>query len=236
MILGDLDLCTCTETIMNVSISNGAQLSKEQPAKKKLTFVQEYMARPEAMELLSLHQYFHLTKNEAGKRLIFPNFVGINGTPCYPVSIEYARQTLIVHRPWRTYPRNLDWIAEFNQFINTPDAPKAAKLTYQRVMQRYIDKTTGYDPVAKKVEQSKNDLKEEEKELLYLTGLKASEECDEEDHFVKSFERGLDFNWSKPAKVRRGIGHRNCLYSGTLAFQKSSVKIISHSEHLWTKS
>jgi hypothetical protein len=206
VLLAELDLFTCTETVESVSISNGKRISisdEDKNSSPKKTFINLYSNRPVEHELLSLHQYFHLVKNsDPTRRMIIPNFVGVSGTPCYPVSEQYARHTLIVHRPWRKYPSTMDWISEFNQFINSVDAPKSAKLTYERVMQRYFDKLTHYEAKATHVDHAGNPVAEDDLELMHLCGLKASDEYDAEDMMFKNMEKGLDFEWGKKPKVR----------------------------------
>ena len=105
------------------------------------------------------------------------------------------------------YCRVLDWIPEFNAFINSPEAPRSAKLTYQRVMQRAIDKMTGYEPVAKKEDHSTNPLSAEDEELLLLTGQKAAPEYDADDMYFQKMEKGLDFKWDKAPKVSSMYSH-----------------------------
>lgn len=205
VLLADLDLFTCSETIESVSISNAKRvtLGDEDRASTstKKTFLQEYKDRHPDHESMSLHSYFHFCKNnDPTKRLIIPNFVGLSGTPCYPVSESYARHTLIVHRPWRTYPTDIDWINAFENFIHSPDAPKCAQLTYQRVMQRYVDKMTHYEAKAHTVDHSGNPVPEEDQDLMALVGLKAGDEYDPEDAIFKNLEKGIDFKWDqKPA-------------------------------------
>lgn len=205
VLLADLDLFKCSETVESVSISNGKRLAagdEDRNANPTKTFIQQYSKRPQYCELMTLHQYFHHVKNSDPSRpLIIPNFVGLSGTPCYPVTSEYARHTLIVHRPWREYPKNREWIAEFNMFINSPEAPKSAKLTYQRVMQRYIDKLTHYEAKAHTVDHSGNPILPEDEELMHLTGLKATDEYDPEDALFHKLEKGMDYKWDKAPKV-----------------------------------
>lgn len=205
VLLADLDLCKCTETIENVSITNGKRISaavEDRASASKKTFIQQYTSRHSTLDHLSLHQYFHAQKNQDNsKQLILPNFVGLSGTPCYPVTSEYARHTLIVHRPWRVYPSQVDWISEFNQFINSTEAPSSAKLTYERVMQRYIDKMTHYEAKAHEVDHSGNPVSEEDQDVMYLAGLKANDEFDPDDAIYRNLEKGLDFDWDKLPRV-----------------------------------
>ena len=161
------------------------------------------MSRHSSLEHLSLHQFFHNQRNnDKTKQLILPNFVGLSGTPCYPVTSEYARHSLIVHSPWRIYPSHIDWISEFNQFINSSRAPISAKLTYQRVVQRYIDKMTHYEAKAHEVDHSSNPVSEEDQDIMYLAGLKGNDEFDSDDAIFLSLEKGCDFEWDKSPKVR----------------------------------
>lgn len=206
VLLADLDLCKCSETIENVSITNCKRISavaEDRSTTTKKTFIQQYMSRHSSLEHLSLHQFFHNQRNnDKAKQLILPNFVGLSGTPCYPVTSEYARHSLIVHSPWQIYPSHIDWISEFNQFINSLRAPISAKLTYQRVVQRYIDKMTHYEAKAHEVDHSSNPVSEEDQDIMFLAGLKGNDEFDSDDAIFLSLEKGCDFEWDKSPKVR----------------------------------
>lgn len=199
VLLADLDLVCCTESIQNISISNTKCVTTDGTAKGTKTLIKKYSDRPAAMELESLHKYFLREKRGHGKKPIFPNFVGVNGTPKYPVTDDYARHTLIVHKPWRVYPKDLDWKTEFNAFINSPDCPLSARMGYMRVMRRFIDKMTHYEAKATTCDHSGNALSPEDEELMLLVGLKDGDECDFDDVMFEQMEKGLDHSWdSKP--------------------------------------
>ena len=133
-ILGKLDMTKCTETIVNVSISNSAQLRKADSDIKD-NIIGKYKKRRKDEENLSLYEFFHKYENEKlGKKqrgCKIPHFVGVNGTPKFPVTADYAKHQLIVHKPWRTYPKSQDWIADFHSFINGQNAPISAQMTYK---------------------------------------------------------------------------------------------------------
>ena len=205
VLLADLDLFTCTETIESVSISNAKRITVDKDASSDTkTFIKQYAARPSSYEQMSLHDYFHHVKNRNGttSKLIIPNFVGVSGTPVYPVTSAYARHTLIVHRPWREYPSDLDWIGEFNCFINSENCPLGPKITYERVVARYIEKMTHYEPTAAKIDHSQNPIDDDDMELLYLTGQKCHTEFDAEDVLFQQMDKGMNFQWDTAAKVR----------------------------------
>ena len=108
VLLAQMDLTKCTETIENVSISNSIQLRKAESSSTNTTFLNKYKSRHKSKENMSLHEFFHDIKNKGEKRKrgsIIPHFVGINGTPKYPVTADYAKHQLIVHRPWRDFQK-----------------------------------------------------------------------------------------------------------------------------------
>jgi hypothetical protein len=208
VLLGDLDLTYCTEIIQNISISNSKAISagdSNQTSSSTKTFIKEYKDRTDDYQHFTLHEYFHVTRNSkeaSNAKLIIPHFVGINGTPKYPVTDSYARHTLIVHRPWREYPnKDIAWRDEFDCFINSSDCPLSAKMSYLRVMRRYIDKMTHYEPKAQDGDHSQNTVSADDEELMLLVGLKNGDEYDADDALFKSMERGLDHDWSRPPQV-----------------------------------
>jgi hypothetical protein len=205
VLLADLDLFASTETIESVSISNSTRVVvKDCTATKTKTFIQRYAQRPGTYDNMNLHDYFHHVKNhesQQNKKMILPNFVGVSGTPRFPVTVDYARHTLIVYRPWRTYPRDLDWLAEFELFINSKDCPMGPRITYERVMQRHYEKMTHYEAKATTVDHSGNPVDDDDMDLLFLAGMKANQEYDADDLLFQNMEKGIDYQWDTPPKV-----------------------------------
>ena len=155
---------------------------------------------------MSLHEYYIITQNrDPSKKQIIPHFVGISGSPKYPVTEEYARHTIIVHKPWRNYPKDLDWISEFEFFINSKNCPPTAAIPYQRVMRRYIDKMTHYEPIASRADSSSIPISDADKQLLLMTGLKDIGDLDPNDALLQSLPRGRDYNWSKSPMVSNRV-------------------------------
>ena len=206
VLLGQLDLTKCTETIENVSISNTVQLRKAESGGNNSTMVARYQKRSKEDENLSLHQFFHKVKNKgnsAKRGAIIPHFVGVNGRPTFPVTADYAKHQLIVHQPWRDYPRKRDWIAEFNFFINSEQAPDSAKMTYQRVHIRHLQGTEWHEPVAEVYDNTTNPIDMNDRELLELVGLHKIEGEAYDDLILKNMCRGHDFKWDNPPKPRQ---------------------------------
>lgn len=209
VLLADLDMFTCTETIESVSISNSQLLKlNDKQATNNTTFIKKYMDRPKQYNDLSLYQYYHLTKcSTASKKDLVPHFVGISGTPKYPVTETYARHVLTVYRPWRKYPRKCDWIKEFDVFINSAMCPTSARMHYDRAMCRYFDHLTHYDPKATNVDHTGNPISSDDQDLIELLGLKGTPHEDEDTRLIQQMDRGLDFDWGKPPKVSYKTHH-----------------------------
>ena len=196
VLLADLKLTDCTETIENVSISNSKKISAGDTDKsyQSKPFLQQYAKRPDQFEPATLHQYYHIVKNgiqhKANRKLMIPHFVGISGVPTFPVINAYARHTLIVHKPWRTYPTDQDWKKEFDAFIQHEDCPISARLSYERVMHRHYEKMTHYEPKATDGDHDENNVSKEDEELLLLYGLKQSEMTDFDEAIPNQIHKG----------------------------------------------
>ncbi len=207
VLLGELDLTLCSETIESVSISKTTRLRNGDGGGSNKKFLDVYKERPQMFEDHSLHDYFLHMKNGAGnttkkkRKCIIPNFVGLNGTPKFPVTDDYARHSLVVYRPWREYPESKDWKLEFTNFRNSPHCPTSCKMGYERVLRRHYDKLTHYEPVGKAGDHSGNPMVPDDIELMELMGLNQSDDPDFETAMLKNLERGLDFKWDNAPKV-----------------------------------
>jgi len=222
-LLADLPLTMCTEGFEAVSLTNSKQVSLTGEVKEDKKIITKYAERPSSMEKLSLYEYFHTIKNENNNdRKIIPNFIGITGTPKYPVEPDYARHTLIVYRAWRTYPKDLKWIAEFNDFINTPDCPPSAKMACEREMHRHFDKMQHYEPTSAAVDHSGNPLSAEALELLELTGLRDTPYTEHDDAVFKSMDFGKEFKWDNPAQVRNPMWFCTNAAQNSIAIHQNS--------------
>ena len=210
VLLANLDLTGCSETVENVSISQSTRVRRETEKSNYVDskFITKYQYRDERFHHMSLCQYFEYNKNRSKskhRKHIIPHFIGVQGYPCFPVSESYARHVLIVHQPWHTkYPNNRQWIREFHEFILSPRCPMQARLTYERVMQRHYGKTTFCEPTTHTPDHSRNPISDEDLQDLMLVGLNAPDEQDRDVALLKSINRGLDYNWGKQAKVSVG--------------------------------
>ena len=212
VLLSDLDLFTCSETIENVSISKSVRIRKDAttPKSNYKKFIDEYEDRPNEFDNYSLEQYFNYdqsTKVKKGKKLVIPNFVGVNGYPMFPLTYGYARHILIVNKPWRTYPISDHPITEAQTFLQSEECPQSVRIPYMRAVSRHTTKMTFYEPKAQSGDHSKNPVSDEDMMTMLLYGLKGN--ADDIDDFdeatLKKMQMGKDFNWGKPPKVSCGV-------------------------------
>lgn len=201
VLLGNLDLYLCSEIIKTVSLLPSKRITTSDNPSESKAFLKQYETRPLHMEHMTLYEYFRFKHADRGTHLkaIVPHFVGICGYPTYPVTESYAKQTLLVHRPWRTYPKQTtNWIAEFNTFINLPDAPPAATMPYLRALERHITGTKFVETVAAKPTLTDSGIPPETQEFLELCGLGNQEQGKERDYDVEllqNLDRGQHHTW-----------------------------------------
>ena len=210
VLLADLPLTECTEVFSSIPLSVSSRLTtRKDGSKDNKRFIQQYMERDERYSACSMHEFFHITENLDEKklerrdgRLCIPNFIGMTGVPRFPVTEDYAKHTLIVHKPWREFPfQRHSSIPEFEHFINSPHCPLAARLPYDRVMRRYFEGQRN-DPTTSKSDHSGNPVSLEDTELLEICGRHNSEKPAEDIKMIQNIEFGKQFKWDKPPKVR----------------------------------
>jgi len=210
VLLANLPLTDCTEEISTIPTNNSRALQREGENKENKSFVTEYEKRDDRYEHLSMYSYYVEARNtpkeiarRRSKKISIPHFTGVNGAPTYPVTEAYARYTILVYRPFRAYPRGLDWKLEFENFINSPNCPVHCRMSYERVMRRYYDNLMHCEPTTTEHNHSQNELNQDDKELLTLVGLHESDLGENDDSLISTIERGLDFNWDKAPQVKQ---------------------------------
>jgi len=189
----------CSDTIQTVSLTNSKYLSANSEPKTNKSLLTQYTKRDKSLEHYSFSEFFRLKyeNSSVGQKQIIPHFVGISGHATFPVTERYAQQTLVVHKPWRKYPSSDNWIGEFNNFINLPDAPPAATIPYNRAMHRFYSGTQFVESVAAKPHLSMLGISEETQELLELTGMSYSGELCHDAILIESLDRGANHKWDK---------------------------------------
>ena len=160
--LGSLPMVICSESIETVSLSGQTKFGKgnDGDGYSTNTLPSRYRKREKPEELgLSLHQYFHKTKNNTNNRKEFiPHYVGGSGQPVFPVTDSYARSELLKHKPWSAknpMPANANWTVMFEEFRNSDDCPISVKVSYERAKRIHEDRKKGIkEPFQADIEES----------------------------------------------------------------------------------
>ena len=212
-----LPLTVCSESLVAVRISGWARLqhgSKWSGNEKAQDILTKYHTRSSHFNL-SLWQYFHVIYNRnddkeknKGDKFYIPFATGLNCDPVFPVSISYAKGTLIKHLPWsKQYPLKLSSddviLDQFNDLIQSEGCPLFLKTEYKRVETEFKSKTYHVEP-------TNMSIKGNDEESVYINGDKDGETenllrvmnsftrtLKNELHYRgHSFDIGLKYNWS----------------------------------------
>ncbi len=91
---------------------------------------------------------------------------------------------LLIYKPWHyqsQIAQSSDWIAEFNKFVNSNDAPESLKCAYKAVKQRKEtkNKLQKNTPIAQEPTIRDDEIPSDDEALLTLTGKHGSESQNE---------------------------------------------------------
>lgn len=210
--LGEMPLVLSSEVTETINLSGSYRLSSDTHA----DLVNRYRRIAKNNPNLSLHDYVNTELNKEDRKIrkkygknatIIPHYVGANGQPKYPPTMEYARSVLIVHKPWgdnKPRRRNgpTEWIEEFEEFVQLDECPEFVKLEYARVKERARSKRP--EAVASEEcydDEFRADVDDEVKDLLSIITAKTMSN----DPFLNvddfKINRGLHYNWSERTMV-----------------------------------
>jgi len=205
VLLAQLPLVDCSEKIEVVSLSYARRITAARSSSNYTprSIVEQYRWRNVSLRHLSLHGFFHATKNKGKSSedasFVVPHYVGIDSQPTYPVTEAYAKAIVTLYKPWfgDELIEKADWIPEFNQFINMKHiCPLGVTISYQRMVERYIKKTGFCEPLAADVDHASNELDGETKDFLDMANLGGDVALDAEDDAFSMADKGLDYAWS----------------------------------------
>ena len=130
-----------------------------------------------------------------------PHFVGGNGQPKYPVTMSYARSTILTHMPWddkRKPTYEGKWIEKFNDFIKSSECPTSVKIAYALAKDRYVKKMTYVEPTAKEEHcdfEATAKMDDETKDILSLVSTFTQSTSPEVAINGFSKDHGLNYAW-----------------------------------------
>ena len=149
VLVGQLRLVHCSESIDTVSISGYYKLDKNYSS---TTFLKKYATRHPEDRHLTVHQYFHKNKNKTSvpattQTKYIPHYVGASSQPVYPPSVAFARSTVLLHTAWeQQFNDKQDFVTLFHELIDRPDCPSFIKIPYLRIKSRVLQKTSFLEP------------------------------------------------------------------------------------------
>lgn len=204
VLLGKMNLVTCSEIIRPVSVSHSYKITATGTKQGKKTRL-NYNKRGVEFESDTLYDFWHRTEN-AGKpkhNFAVPHFVGISGQPKYPATEKYARAVLEIHKPWRSaegekVPER-NWIAEFEDFVRDERCPASVSIAYNRVKLRHITKMDHYEPLSKEMDHAAEDIDEDDRIIMDLAGLASVRGgfVDTSTGHTERCDLGKDYDWSQ---------------------------------------
>lgn len=143
------------------------------------------------------------------------------------MSESYARTTLLINRPWsdhNPFERNTDWKRLFERFILSSSCPLSVKLTYQRVLNRYVQGLTFAETTAKseiQENQVEETIDEETRSVLEIVAsFTTSKESILDVNGIK-LDKGLDYEWDTP---KHPVSTIEYLYTRFLSIKMMNFK------------
>ena len=189
VLLSNLDLTLCSEQISTVSLSPAERIKSSGKNTTTGNFLTKYKTRPIQYEHLSLDEYFHADRRERNLPRGIPHYLGLAGVPTYPVTKAYARHALTVYKPWREQQNDQNWIEEFDLFIHHRNCPTAARMEYERVMQRFYNGTKFVDPVASET-CTTGEMEKDDEAAILLAGLAGGKIKDYDETVFSGIKKG----------------------------------------------
>ena len=202
--LSNLPLVISSEDIENVNISGAMRITTTNKCIREKTLISKYQKLDNTIEHISLCEFFHKEQaNKNNTRTIIPHFVGMSSSPTYPVTIAYARATLIIHMPWREpifhMMSDTECINTFEYFMNSDTMPRSVKLAYNKERCRYYENTTYLEPIQKLecYDNNEHEIAKEELELIRLMTSISTNVQKTLNIRGLEYDRGLTYDWSQ---------------------------------------
>ena len=161
---------------------------------------------------MSLWQYFHheYNKDERKNVTYIPYATGLNSSPTFPVSVSYAKGSLIKHCPWSKHQLlhfhdDDDTIQKFNSFIKHDQCPLILKLEYKRAKSHYYysrkrgePTNSNIDPLCGAVTSNDSSHNDNETECL-LNAMNSFTRNTQTSLMYRGnqFDRGVHYDWDK---------------------------------------
>ena len=205
VLVGQLRLVHCSESIDTVSISGYYKLDKNSTS---TTFLKKYATRDAQDRHLTIHQFFHKKKNNTSvpastHTKYIPHYVGASSQPTFPPSVPFARSMVLLHTPWRQrFDDNQDFVTLFHDLIESTDCPSFLKIPYLRIKARVLQKKIFLEPT-----NTADDImspflstavSDDLKEIIKLAHMRPPNASLDVSGDEFTFDKGKDYDWSVP--------------------------------------
>ena len=210
----NLPLTICSEIMVPIRISGWMKLykpSKHTPSDSSTNFITTYCYRSSYPEM-SMWQYFHHIYNkDKNVRIHVPYAIGMNSTPIYPYTSDYARGSLIKHCPWSNkkllhLQSNTHVIEKFMQFISSNQCPKILKMESERARNMYNMSFQHGEPTNTNIHSTDYEIEDDMSDDEYgneteciLKLMSTFSKNIKRDYMFNGlkFERGVDYDWGE---------------------------------------
>ena len=139
-------------------------------------------------------------------RVSIPHPVGLSGKPIFPLTQEYAKCALLMHKPWTsTKPLlfekkgDVTAVEEYLAYIQDDKCSLHLKTTYEIALAMYI-RDQCYVDINDVRQYDSDDLDSDTEDIINAYGSKTAEAPDNDE-----FDFGLSHDWSQSQNIQRDV-------------------------------
>ena len=139
-------------------------------------------------------------------RISIPHPVGLSGKPIFPLTEEYAKCALLMHKPWTSTKillfekkGDVTAIEEYLAYIQDDKCSLHLKTTYQIALAMYIREQC-YIDINDMRQYDSDDIDSDTEDIINAYGSKTAQAPDDDE-----FDFGLSHDWSQSLNIERDL-------------------------------
>jgi hypothetical protein len=139
-------------------------------------------------------------------RVSIPHPVGLSGKPIFPLTQEYAKCALLMHKPWTSTKillfekkANITAVEEYLAYIQDDNCSLHLKTTYEIALAMYI-RDQCYVDINDMKQYDSDDMDSDTEDIINAYGSKSAEAPDDEE-----FDFVLTHDWSQSQNIERDV-------------------------------
>ena len=145
-------------------------------------------------------------RKSANRRVSIPHPVGLNGKPVFPLTEQYAKCALLMHKPWSIRAKlnfekykDISPVQEYLAYIDDENCCLQLKTMYDMALETFLrDKFLG--DMADNHGREDNGMNSETENVINAYGCKSTELEEDDD-----LDFGLSYDWSTRLNVERDL-------------------------------